>query len=420
MERRRGIWLDINGMATAMTSGLTPLVIIGAGGFGREVFGLVRDINAAAASFDFLGFLDDGEVDAHLLERLGASLLGPSSRLADLPASYVIGIGTPGPRRRIDAVARSWGRTAAILTHPSATIGNDVQIGDGAVIAAGARLTTHIGVGRHAHINLNCTIGHDAIVEDFATLYAGVHLGGGVVVEEGAALGTGCVILPNVRVGRGAVVGAGAVVVRDVAPDTTVVGTVARPTIRSRSAADEADAEMSATTTRQQMLRRLPVTAMVGDADFRVVGPGDAPALAELFSDIDETFFRPHPFTKKRARDIANHAGRDAYAILLDGQRPVAYGMLRGWEEGYETPSLGIAVRNDSQGRGLGRLMMAHLHAEAGRRGAKQVRLRVHRDNIRARRLYETLGYEYAGEDRGELVMVVALMAGADQVTGHE
>jgi sugar O-acyltransferase (sialic acid O-acetyltransferase NeuD family) len=226
-----------------MKSGLTQLVIVGAGGFGREVLDLVRDINSTSASFDFLGFLDDGEIDASLLRRLGASLLGPTSRLADLESSYVIGIGTPEPRRRIDALARSWGRAAVTLRHPSATIGRDVRIGDGAVIAAGARLTTNIGVGRHAHVNLNCTIGHDTIVGDFATLYAGVHLGGGVVVEEGAALGTGCVILPNVRVGRGAVVGAGAVVVRDVAPDTTVVGTVARPTLRSRSAPDIDGAE---------------------------------------------------------------------------------------------------------------------------------------------------------------------------------
>jgi ribosomal protein S18 acetylase RimI-like enzyme len=150
--------------------------------------------------------------------------------------------------------------------------------------------------------------------------------------------------------------------------------------------------------------------------EFRVVSPGDAPALAELFSDIDETFFRPHQFTEQQASEIANHVGRDIYAILLDGERPVAYGMLRGWDEGYETPSLGIAVRSDSQGRGLGRLMMTHLHAEAARHGAKRVRLRVHPDNYRARRLYETLWYEYAGEDRGELVMLVALRAGADHV----
>ena len=88
--------------------------------------------------------------------------------------------------------------------------------------------------------------------------------------------------------------------------------------------------------------------------------------------------------------------------------------MLRGWDEGYAVPSLGIAVRTSAQGRGLGRLMMAHLHAEAGRRGATVVRLRVHPDNVRARRLYESLGYAYAGEDRGELVMLVDLEPGTE------
>jgi sugar O-acyltransferase (sialic acid O-acetyltransferase NeuD family) len=226
-----------------MNSRLTPLVIIGAGGFGREVLNLVKDINAAAPTFDFLGFLDDGDVPVNLLRRLEAPLLGRSSILADLAASYVIAIGKAEPRRRIDALASSWDRTAAILRHPSATIGDDVQVGEGVVIAAGVRLTTHIVLGRHAHLNLNCTVGHDVIVEDYATLFAGVHLGGGCAIEEGATLGTGCVILPNVRVGCGAVVGAGAVVVRDVAPDTTVVGAVARLTLRSRVAEDATRSE---------------------------------------------------------------------------------------------------------------------------------------------------------------------------------
>jgi RimJ/RimL family protein N-acetyltransferase len=148
--------------------------------------------------------------------------------------------------------------------------------------------------------------------------------------------------------------------------------------------------------------------------EFRVVGPRDAQALAEVFSDIDETFFCPHPFTSSEALRIANNLGKDAYTILLHGQRPVAYGMLRGWDEGYAVPSLGIAVRTSAQGRGLGRLMMAHLHAEAGRRGATVVRLRVHPNNVRARRLYESLGYAYAGKDRGELVMLVDLAPGTE------
>jgi sugar O-acyltransferase (sialic acid O-acetyltransferase NeuD family) len=218
-----------------MTDQLTPLVIIGAGGFGREVLDLVRDINSAAPTYELLGFLDDGEPDTGLLERIGARCLGPSSRLADLPASYVVGIGASGPRRRIHALARSWGRPAATLVHPSATIGSDVRLGPGTVVAAGARLMTHVAVGELVHVNLNCTVGHDAVIEDFATLHGGVHLGGGCVIEEGATLGLGSVVLPYLRVGRGAIVGAGAVVVRDVQPDTTVVGAVARPTLRSRN-----------------------------------------------------------------------------------------------------------------------------------------------------------------------------------------
>jgi ribosomal protein S18 acetylase RimI-like enzyme len=147
--------------------------------------------------------------------------------------------------------------------------------------------------------------------------------------------------------------------------------------------------------------------------EFRVVGLADAAILAEIFTDIDETFFRPHPFTRDEAGRIANQAGQDTYALLVEDGRAVACGLLRGWDEGYTVPSLGIAVRTSAQGRGLGRLMMAHLHAEAGRRGATVVRLRVHPDNVKARRLYESLGYAYAGEDRGELIMLVDL----EQVT---
>jgi GNAT superfamily N-acetyltransferase len=146
---------------------------------------------------------------------------------------------------------------------------------------------------------------------------------------------------------------------------------------------------------------------------FRVVEPSDEAILADLFADIDASHFRPHPFTANEARRIVKRSGRDVYALLIEDGLAVAYGMLRGLDEGYAVPSLGIAVRTSAHGRGLGRAMMAHLHAEAGRRGATVVRLRVRPDNLVARRLYESLGYAYAGHDRGELVMLVGLQQGA-------
>ena len=144
-----------------------------------------------------------------------------------------------------------------------------------------------------------------------------------------------------------------------------------------------------------------------GHVEFHIAKSEDEELLADLFADMDTTFFRPHPLTAGEARRLANYPGRDVYAILAVDERPVAYGLLRGWDEGYPTPSLGVAVRTSAQGRGYGRLMMESLHAVARARGASRVRLRVHPDNTVARHLYESLGYRYDGEERGELVMVV-------------
>jgi glycosyltransferase involved in cell wall biosynthesis/ribosomal protein S18 acetylase RimI-like enzyme len=141
----------------------------------------------------------------------------------------------------------------------------------------------------------------------------------------------------------------------------------------------------------------------------RIVQPADATQLADLFTSIDPAHFHPHPFTREEADRVAHYQGRDVYAALDVDGRFVAYGILRGWDEGFAVPSLGIGVRAECRRRGYGRQMMAWLAVEAERRGADRIRLRVHPDNASARRLYESLGYAYAGEERGELVMFLDL-----------
>jgi sugar O-acyltransferase (sialic acid O-acetyltransferase NeuD family) len=208
---------------------MTPLVIVGAGGHGREVLDVVQAVNATSPTFEFLGFLDDGAPDKAVLDRRNVRILGTSQELAAIDAEYLIGIGSPEVRRRIDRQATSCGRRAAIAIHPAATLGSDIRIGPGAVITAGSRLTTNIFLGRHVHVNINSTISHDCSIADYVTINPGANVSGGVTLEEGVTLGTGSAVIQGVRVGHNTMVGAGAVVVRDLPPGIVAVGIPAKP-----------------------------------------------------------------------------------------------------------------------------------------------------------------------------------------------
>jgi len=110
---------------------------------------------------------------------------------------------------------------------------------------------------------------------------------------------------------------------------------------------------------------------------IRPVRATDRRALEVLFAELDTTWFRPHDLGPAGARQVAGYMGRDVYLIGFLGSVPVAYGMLRGWDEGYRVPSLGIAIRMATGDRGLGRRMMEALHRAVRARGGERVRLRV-------------------------------------------
>jgi len=128
-----------------------------------------------------------------------------------------------------------------------------------------------------------------------------------------------------------------------------------------------------------------------------VLRPGREQALARFIADLaaagDDAFFHPHAGDVASLRVIAEQPGKDLYLVFVAGEDVCAYGLLRGWNEGYEVPSLGIAVHPASRATGLGRLVMEDLEARARHRGAPAIRLRVHRDNARAIAMYERRGY---------------------------
>lgn len=205
---------------------MTDLVIVGSGGFAREVLQVALDLNDEQPRWNVLGFVDDNAA-THGASVHDLPVLGDAGWLAGRSGVHaVFGIGSPTVRRRV--AARLPGAAFATLVHPLAWLGRRVVLGPGTVVCAGTLLTTDIVVGEHGVLNLHCTVGHDARLGDFVTLAPGVHVSGAVEIGDGCDVGTGSALIQGVRVGAWTVVGAGSVVVRDLAANVTAVGAPAR------------------------------------------------------------------------------------------------------------------------------------------------------------------------------------------------
>ena len=207
---------------------MRDLVILGAGGHGRETLDIVEAINAEGPVFNFLGFIDDSPADAATLRRRDACVIGDTARGKTIAAEYVIGIGSSAIRARLDREMSDAGRSAAVLVHPGASVASDNRLAPGVLVATGAVVTTNVWLGRHTHLNVGAIVSHDCRVGDHVTLSPAVRLNGNVTVHDGAFFGTGAIVTPGITVGEGAVVGAGAVVIDDVGAGATVVGVPAR------------------------------------------------------------------------------------------------------------------------------------------------------------------------------------------------
>jgi len=135
--------------------------------------------------------------------------------------------------------------------------------------------------------------------------------------------------------------------------------------------------------------------------------------LTSIFESIhacgSDKYFHPHPFDKKTAQELCRYKGRDLYFIQTMEKEICGYGMLRGWDEGYTIPSLGIIIHSDHRGRGLGEKFMVFLHEQARKKRAKKIRLKVYPENLSAINLYKKLNYSFVGKEDGQLLAWVEL-----------
>lgn len=208
---------------------LGRLVIVGCGGFGREVFAmLIRSGRPLAGS---VVFVDDrpSRDNLDLVSGLGAQYAGTVLQLLQqAPGSAVVAVGDPDTRQKLSRSLNDAGWVFPHIASSESSIGAMSVLDDGVVVAPGARVSTHVQLGPHVHLDQNVTVGHDTHIGAYSRANPGACVSGDVHIGERVLVGANATILQGLRVGDGAVVGAGAVVTRDVGPGATVVGVPAR------------------------------------------------------------------------------------------------------------------------------------------------------------------------------------------------
>jgi len=140
------------------------------------------------------------------------------------------------------------------------------------------------------------------------------------------------------------------------------------------------------------------------EVSVRALGPADRAELERFYRENNRpdvtAQFHPFPLTDERAEFIACAAHCDEYYAAFSREgRIVGMAMLRGWDEGYEIPSLGVVVDLACRGRGIGRRLCDWAIGRARERGCRRVRLTVQAGNAPALKLYRSLGFRE--ESRG-------------------
>lgn len=213
------------------------LFIYGAGGFAREVAWLAEQCSQPNHEISVLGFVDDNE-DLHGSFINNYRVFSFSEAIQMSPeAHFSVAIGSPNVRQKLSDKVEAAGKKLASLIHPRSERSQWIKYGDGTVICAGNILTTNIQIGKNVQINLDCTVGHDVVMDDFVTLAPGAHISGFVQLCKRVYVGTGAVIVNGnssapLIIGEDAVIGAGAVVSKSLAGGITYVGIPARPLIK--------------------------------------------------------------------------------------------------------------------------------------------------------------------------------------------
>ena len=207
------------------------LIIIGASGYGREVYNTAVESIGFKEEFEIKGFLDD---NLNALDGFKGypPIIGTIKDYQPMTNDvFVCAMGNVMTRKRVSEMILERGGEFYTLIHKTAYISMNVTLGKGCMILAGARLHCDVTIGDYVIIQPFAIIGHDCVVGSWSLINTYSDLGGGSKLGEGVTLQINSFVMPLAVVGDYATIGAGSVTIRRVKAGQTVFGVPAKPVV---------------------------------------------------------------------------------------------------------------------------------------------------------------------------------------------
>lgn len=205
---------------------MKDIIIVGAGGFGREAFYLIQAINQVEPQFNVIGFLDDNP-NALDGKKIDCPILG---KVCDWQPTekevYAMGIASPKTKEKVANILVGKGAKFATLIHPAALVNKDAIIGIGCVIGGRSSVGALTRVGDFVHV-AGSMVGQDALIDDYSTTTGFANITNALIGKR-VFVGSHAVVLNGKKVGDDAFICAGSIVFNNVKAGTKVIGNPAK------------------------------------------------------------------------------------------------------------------------------------------------------------------------------------------------
>ena len=207
---------------------MNKLIIVGAGGSGREVLEWAINSTTVNILWEISGFLDDNPGALKGFSQDYPVLGSIDEWRPKSNERFVVSIGAPNVRERIVKVLKARGAIFTSITHRTVILAQSSSVGEGVILSPNVVISDHAIISDHVSINISTSIGHDAFIGEFCNLSSHCDITGAVKINRGTFVGSSSVFIPSTTIGENSLIGAGSVVMNNIKAGAKVFGNPAK------------------------------------------------------------------------------------------------------------------------------------------------------------------------------------------------